>query len=68
VQNIVHKNWWAIGKTIGGQELQEFQSTGTNQTAINSTFEGILKHNTTYYVSIICTPVKIKVNILIMYC
>ncbi|XP_052081925.1 uncharacterized protein LOC127719726 isoform X2 [Mytilus californianus] len=50
----VVENWWAIGTTVGGHELQEFESIGTNQFAINSTFEGILEHNTTYYVSLIC--------------
>ncbi|XP_076085507.1 uncharacterized protein LOC143056307 [Mytilus galloprovincialis] len=48
------ENWWAIGATVGGQELQEFESIGTNQTAINMTFEGILQHNTSYFVSLIC--------------
>ncbi|VDI51286.1 Hypothetical predicted protein [Mytilus galloprovincialis] len=48
------ENWWAIGTTVGGQELQEFESIGTNQTAINSTFEGILEQNGIYYVSLIC--------------
>ncbi|CAG2204566.1 unnamed protein product [Mytilus edulis] len=48
------ENFWAIGKTPGGQELQEFQSVGLNVTGVNSSFEGILQHNHTYYVSIIC--------------
>ena len=50
----MQENWWAIGTTIGGEQLQPWQSTGINQTAINNTFEGILEHNKTYYVSIIC--------------
>ncbi|VDI71255.1 Hypothetical predicted protein, partial [Mytilus galloprovincialis] len=50
----VKENFWAIGKTPGGTELQEFQSVGLNVTGINSSFEGILQHNHTYYVSIIC--------------
>ncbi|CAG2210833.1 unnamed protein product [Mytilus edulis] len=48
------ENLWAIGTTVGGQELQEFESVETNQTAINMTFEGILQHNTSYFVSLIC--------------
>ncbi|XP_063408918.1 uncharacterized protein LOC134692399 [Mytilus trossulus] len=50
----VKENFWAIGKTPGGKELQEFQSVGLNVTGVNSSFEGILQHNHTYYVSIIC--------------
>ncbi|XP_076085326.1 uncharacterized protein LOC143056125 [Mytilus galloprovincialis] len=50
----VVENLWAIGTTVGGQDLQEFESVGTNQVAMNSTFEGILEQNTTYYVSLIC--------------
>lgn len=45
---------WAIGETPGGEEVQSFQSIGHNMTALNSSLEGILKHNHTYYVSIIC--------------
>ncbi|XP_076086943.1 uncharacterized protein LOC143057517 [Mytilus galloprovincialis] len=50
----IKENFWAIGKTPGGTELQEFQSVGLNVTGVNSSFEGILQHNHTYYVSIIC--------------
>ncbi|XP_076087285.1 uncharacterized protein LOC143057777 [Mytilus galloprovincialis] len=50
----IMENFWAIGITPGGQELQEFQSVGLNVTGVNSSLEGILQHNHTYYVSIIC--------------
>ncbi|CAG2187681.1 unnamed protein product [Mytilus edulis] len=45
---------WAIGSTVGGEELQEFQSVGRKMIAENKTFDGILQHNTTYYVSVRC--------------
>ncbi|KAL5015119.1 hypothetical protein ScPMuIL_009389 [Solemya velum] len=45
---------WAIGITEGGEELQPFQSTGTFPTGLNDTFTGILEHNGTYFVSVIC--------------
>ncbi|CAC5416407.1 unnamed protein product [Mytilus coruscus] len=50
----IKENLWAIGETPGGEEVQSFQSIGHNMTALNSSLEGILKHNHTYYVSIIC--------------
>ncbi|VDI67222.1 Hypothetical predicted protein [Mytilus galloprovincialis] len=53
-ESLVKENLWAIGETPGGEELQSFQSVGTMMTGINSSFEGILQHNHTYYVSIIC--------------
>lgn len=48
------ESFWAIGNTTGGEELQPFTSVGLNASAINSSFEGILQHNHTYYVSIRC--------------
>ncbi|KAL3873866.1 hypothetical protein ACJMK2_036950, partial [Sinanodonta woodiana] len=45
---------WAIGTSEGGQEIQPFISTGTTSLGINSNLEGILQHNTTYYVSVKC--------------
>lgn len=46
---------WKIGATPGGSELQDFISTGIYPTGINDTLEGVLEHNTTYYVTVICT-------------
>ncbi|XP_076116641.1 uncharacterized protein LOC143084119 [Mytilus galloprovincialis] len=53
-ESSVKESFWAIGNTTGGEELQPFTSVGLNASAINSSFEGILQHNHTYYVSIRC--------------
>ncbi|XP_071123199.1 uncharacterized protein [Mytilus edulis] len=45
---------WAIGNTVGAEDLQEFQSVGREMVAENKTFDGMLHHNTTYYVSVRC--------------
>ncbi|KAL5006496.1 hypothetical protein ScPMuIL_015302 [Solemya velum] len=50
----IKEYWWAVGSTEGGQELQGFMSTGIFSTGTNDSFLGILEHNTTYFVSIVC--------------
>ncbi|XP_060596420.1 uncharacterized protein LOC132750448 [Ruditapes philippinarum] len=54
-KNEIKEYEWAIGSNIGFQDLQPFTSTGIYSTGINDTLEGLLEHNTTYYVSIKCT-------------
>ncbi|KAL5014713.1 hypothetical protein ScPMuIL_008983 [Solemya velum] len=53
-ESAIKEYLWAIGTTEGGEELQAFQSTGTFPTGLNNTFPGILEHNGTYFVSVIC--------------
>ncbi len=45
--------YWAIGSSPGSIDLQDFQYVGLNQTATNSSLEGLLHHNHTYYVTVI---------------
>ncbi|KAK3609657.1 hypothetical protein CHS0354_035942 [Potamilus streckersoni] len=45
---------WALGLTVGGEELQNFTSTGRQPVGTNDQLEGILEHNVTYYASIRC--------------
>jgi hypothetical protein len=52
--NLFQNNFWAIGTTVGGEDIQPFTSVGTIPTGINSSLEGILKNNQTYYVSVRC--------------
>ncbi|XP_048258717.1 uncharacterized protein LOC124137708 isoform X1 [Haliotis rufescens] len=46
---------WAIGTAPGGEELQTFVTTGENPGSMNSGLEGLLEHNTTYYVTVRCS-------------
>ena len=46
---------WAIGTSIGGEEIQNFTSTGTFSSAQNSNLTGLLMNNSTYFVSVKCT-------------
>lgn len=46
--------WWAIGTSVGDSDIQNYTSTGHNVAGINSSLEGVLQHNHTYYVSVIC--------------
>jgi hypothetical protein len=50
--NLFQNNFWAIGTTVGGEDIQPFTSVGINLTGINSSLEGILQSNQTYYVSV----------------
>lgn len=45
---------WAIGTSVGGEDIQPYISVGIKQLGINSSLEGVLKTNHTYYVSIRC--------------
>jgi len=45
---------WAIGTSMGGQQIQKFTSTGSLSVGINNNLKGKLLHNTTYYVSVKC--------------
>ncbi|XP_052806221.1 uncharacterized protein LOC128235438 [Mya arenaria] len=53
--NEIREYEWAIGSYIGGEDLQRYTSTGVTSIGTNTSFEGILKSNTTYYVSVRCT-------------
>ncbi|CAC5409205.1 unnamed protein product [Mytilus coruscus] len=53
-ESLIKDNLWAIGTTVGGEEIQSFTSLGVRQIGINSSLEGVLQSNQTYYVSIIC--------------
>ena len=44
---------WAIGSSPGLTDLQDFQYVGLNQSNQNSSFEGRLLDNHTYYVTVI---------------
>lgn len=56
--NITSLTWqeylWAIGTSVGETDIQNYTSTGHNVAGINSSLEGVLQHNHTYYISIIC--------------
>ncbi|KAK3101942.1 hypothetical protein FSP39_007535 [Pinctada imbricata] len=45
---------WAIGTTPGGEEMQNYTSTGTTASGTNPSFEGQLTHESKFYVSVIC--------------
>ncbi|XP_072033446.1 LOW QUALITY PROTEIN: uncharacterized protein [Amphiura filiformis] len=45
--------YWAIGSSPGSTNLQDFEFVGLNQTNTNSSFEGLLLDNQTYYVTVI---------------
>ena len=45
---------WAIGTTPGGQDIQNYTSTGLNPTGKNDQLFGIITHNVRYYVSYKC--------------
>ncbi|XP_076076023.1 uncharacterized protein LOC143046845 [Mytilus galloprovincialis] len=53
-ESLIKDNKWAIGTSIGSEDIQQFVSIGVEQIAINSSLEGMLKNNHTYFVSIIC--------------
>lgn len=46
---------WAIGSYPGGNDVQGYMSVGLTTNASNSTLEGTLIHNTTYYISVRAT-------------
>ena len=46
---------WAIGSTLGGTELQDFVSVGTQTYGINRNLAGQLSHNGVYYVMVEAT-------------
>ncbi|KAK3104702.1 hypothetical protein FSP39_008103 [Pinctada imbricata] len=46
---------WAIGSTPGAEDIQNYTSVGQNIVGVNSRLEGVLEHNTTYFVSVVCT-------------
>lgn len=54
LSSLLQDNKWAIGTSIGSEDIQQFVSIGVEQIAINSSLEGMLKNNHTYYVSIRC--------------
>ena len=43
---------WAIGTTPYGIDIQQFTSVGLNTQAQNTNLEGLLNHNTTYYITV----------------
>ncbi|CAC5392346.1 unnamed protein product [Mytilus coruscus] len=53
-ESLIKDNLWAIGTTVGGDEIQSFTSLGVRQIGINSSLERVLQSNQTYYLSIIC--------------
>ncbi|RUS82965.1 hypothetical protein EGW08_009250, partial [Elysia chlorotica] len=52
--NIVNYEW-AIGTTVGGEEVQNYTSVGTLTEATNANLTGLLDDGATYYVSMRCT-------------
>lgn len=46
---------WAIGSYLGGDDIQDYVSVGLATSASNSTLEGYLTHNSTYYISVRAT-------------
>lgn len=46
---------WSIGKKPYGQEIQEYVSVGMQTHATNSSLQGLLLHNETYYVTVRAT-------------
>lgn len=46
---------WAIGSYPGGNDIQGYVSVGLATSATNTSLEGYLIHNTTYYISIRAT-------------
>ncbi|KAK3103480.1 hypothetical protein FSP39_019545 [Pinctada imbricata] len=45
---------WAIGTSPGSEDVQLFTSTGKTASGTNSSFEGLLTHESVFYVSVIC--------------
>ena len=45
---------WGIGTSPGDTDVQDYTSTGHNVVGVNSSLEGVLQHNMTYYVSVTC--------------
>ncbi|XP_071798137.1 uncharacterized protein [Asterias amurensis] len=54
LQSQIKEHYWAIGTSRGAVDLQDFVNVGLNQIAYNSSLEGQLQHNTTYYVTVKC--------------
>ena len=46
---------WAIGSYPGGNDVQDYVSVGLATTASNTSLEGNLTHNTTYYITVRAT-------------
>ncbi|KAI0217501.1 hypothetical protein LSAT2_030719 [Lamellibrachia satsuma] len=46
--------WWAIGSTPGGADVQPFVSVGASSFVTNTSLEGLLQENHTYYVTLVC--------------
>lgn len=44
---------WSIGSYPSGEDIQGLESTGTASQAVNRSLSGLLRHNTTYYISVI---------------
>ena len=45
---------WAIGTTPGGQDIQNYTSTGLYPTGKNDQLYGVITHNVRYYASYKC--------------
>lgn len=50
----VAETWWAIGSTPGGTDVQPFVKISTDMFVSNSSLEGLLLENHTYYVALMC--------------
>ncbi|XP_064643635.1 uncharacterized protein LOC135497733 [Lineus longissimus] len=54
-ESMIMDHQWAIGTEPGRMNIQNFTSVGRNPAGTRTGLEGVLHHNHTYYVSIICT-------------
>ncbi|KAI0218488.1 hypothetical protein LSAT2_029826 [Lamellibrachia satsuma] len=50
----VIETWWAIGCSPGGTDVQPFVNIGTESFVSNTSLEGLLFENHTYYVTLMC--------------
>ena len=53
----IHKvveTWWAIGTSPGDSDVQPFVNIGTQSSVSNTSLEGLLLDNHTYYVTLKC--------------
>ena len=48
------ETWWAIGTSPGDTDLQPFVNIGTQSSVSNTSLEGLLLDNHTYYVTLKC--------------
>jgi hypothetical protein len=51
-ESFISEYRWAIGSSFGAVDIQSFQSVGLLTFAVNSSLEGVIQDNNTYYASV----------------